>query len=328
MVAQSYTREERSTYLGASDIPVIFGLSKFRNAMDLLKEKKGIPSIEDSQESAPIVWGNYLEDTIAQLAERELDFKLRRERKRAQHKQLPFLSCQIDRAVEGQPTLKVEIKTTTSRTYNQWEDEKHGVPMPYYLQVQTQMACKPAVEKTLIIAAVLDQRKLHFHWIERNDEDIEIIEKEADYFWNECVLGDAQPRFMQAADYRDTYFKRSGAQMCTEEFVYLAHMLKKANHHKKELEEVIDGLQRKVMAVMGDAEEVINESNVWLARFKPQSRASLDTTRLRKENPEIYNQYLKPVEEKRVLRFNYKSLPEESVVLKDFSETQKSFYVN
>ena len=308
MPAQTFTREERSAYLGASDIATIFGMSKFRNVMDLVREKKGLPSLERKVENPALVWGTHLEDFVAEMAEKELGLKLRRDNKRGVHPRLPYLSCQYDRAIQGRPELRVEIKTTTYRSYQSWPDEQFGIPNSYYLQVQTQMACNPRLTQVLLVAAVLDTRKLQYHYIDRNEEVIAAIEEEAEYFWEKCVKGDELPRNMQVADYRDPHFIREGSKMASAKYMDLLKAFAEATAFQKKNDELLEALKREMMAEMGTSEEIVNEQEVWLSRLKPYTYKKLDTKRLKAERPDIYEEYVEVQPEKLTMRMNHKML--------------------
>jgi len=206
MPARQFTPDERSKKIGASDIPVMLGMSKFRTPMELLHEKKG--EAVPSEVGNAAIWGTYLEPFVCEMAEKEKGFKLRQVHKQVVHPKMGYFGCHLDRKISGTPTTNVEIKTLTTRTRGEWDSNENQLPDTYYIQVQAQMACDPKLAHTLVIGAILDSRELIYRMIPRDEETIEFIEAEVKFFWEECVQGISRPRNLRYDDQRFQELKR------------------------------------------------------------------------------------------------------------------------
>lgn len=128
---------ERSTFLGASDTPVILGLSPYKTRLQLWAEKTGRIQPKDLSDNQAVEWGCRLERVISEKFADLHDVKLMAYKKRFIHKDYPFISCELDNIIVGSEEL-VEIKTVNARALKQWEDEK-AIPQMVIVQVMKQL---------------------------------------------------------------------------------------------------------------------------------------------------------------------------------------------
>ena len=142
--------KERMTGLGASDIPVLFGLSSWKSPSSLWLEKTGLQEPLDEM-SEPAEWGLRLEDAIAAKFGEETGRLVPDgdPHEIARHPDVPILMATIDRAqvlVEGcvRPTFDVpgevgvlELKTAAFQKADEWEDGEP--PLVYQVQLQAQL---------------------------------------------------------------------------------------------------------------------------------------------------------------------------------------------
>lgn len=100
-------RELRRSGVGASDIPVITGDSRFGDVVTLYQEKLGYTA--DPVETDFMASGNWLEDLIARwYAERE-GRKVRRPNALLRSRERPWMIATPDRAVAGYGLLEVKV---------------------------------------------------------------------------------------------------------------------------------------------------------------------------------------------------------------------------
>ncbi len=129
---------DRRSYIGASDVAQILGVSPFGGSYDLYATKRGLVEIE---ETPALRMGHRLEPIVAELyAERFPDAQLR-EAVTMPHPQYPWLRATLDRIVDGPyGTHPLEIKTTNAFLHENWGDEgTDAIPDHVLVQVQTQM---------------------------------------------------------------------------------------------------------------------------------------------------------------------------------------------
>lgn len=304
--------EERRQYIGASDVAIICGLSKFKSATQLLMEKRGQHDGDAASHAAE--WGTYMEDGVALLAQKKLDVKMKRVHKRLIHSKMPYFSALLDRKIVGQPEVDVEIKTLLRATYNAWADNENGVADHIYLQVQAQMACDKRLTKALVIAALQDARELKFHWIDRDEDTIATIEEEVEFFWQNCVLGTSPPRHRTKEDFKFDLFERRNTEIADHEAMDLLKELARLKKYKKSCEEEQGRLEDKLAERMGEVDELTDESENWLSRFRDMESSRLNVKRLREDHPELAKAYTE-TKVMRSLRLNSKAIHENITVV-------------
>jgi putative phage-type endonuclease len=104
--------EERRNGIGASDIPILAGLSPWSSPMAVYLEKRGeTPPVEETPEMAR---GNLLEEPVAQWWAADTGRKVRRRHAIAVHPTYPWARASLDRDVVGGQEI-LEVKTTSER---------------------------------------------------------------------------------------------------------------------------------------------------------------------------------------------------------------------
>lgn len=128
---------ERSTYIGASEVAGVLGVSTYDSPHSVwLAKVKG----EQKAETYAMRKGTYMEDLIAKEWARTTGIKVKRS-KLVRHHRWPFMACNPDRVgkINGVPFL-LEIKHA-----GHWAGQQFGtdgadmVPMHYMVQVAYQM---------------------------------------------------------------------------------------------------------------------------------------------------------------------------------------------
>lgn len=172
------TRDEwlafRQGKIGASDIPIILGLSKFKDPFELWLEKTG----QGDASAGNIVaarCGHALEGTIAAMYAEHTgrvvsdlgDYAV------VQHKETPWLFCTPDRTAidKAMGTMVVELKTMSDRmaeAYRKGGDEGDDL---HYIQLQYQMFLCGVQHGS--IAAIINNREFHCYDFEYDAELIE-----------------------------------------------------------------------------------------------------------------------------------------------------------
>jgi len=142
-VAEHHDRERwlqaRTTSVGSSEVPAIFGESPFATARDVWMEKVGERTPEPPQETNPDrLRGKLLEPVAVELFVRATGRQVRRWPHR-KHPTVPVLSASIDRQIFAQgdlPTAALEAKVPRYHVFQQWK--KEGLPSHVILQMQTE----------------------------------------------------------------------------------------------------------------------------------------------------------------------------------------------
>lgn len=290
--------ELRKQGLGGSDIGTMLGLNVYKSPYQLWLEKTGQIEAPDISDKIAIQVGNELEDLVARIFTQQTGKAVQRDNKTHYHKDYPFLLANIDRKIVGEKAL-LECKTTSAFNKQQWEDDE--IPASYIMQVQHYLNVLD-YDKAYI-AVIIGNHDFVWKEIQRDDELIEMYTKEAIKFWNENVLKNVAPEVdgslatkeaLNLADYEAIntlpMYKAQDEQI--EQISVIKSQIKELNTLQTELENKI-----KSYMVEHDAEGL--ESDKFKVTWKEYSRTTIDSKKLKKELPEIYEQYSKTTSSKR-----------------------------
>lgn len=288
------TREEwlqlRRRGIGGSDASVIMGKNPYRSILQLWEEKTGkLPVTDDGNEYT--YWGNVMEPIIRKEFMNRTGLKVRQKHAMIFHKDYPYLFADVDGIVTDERGEKCifEAKTASQYKAEQWED---GVPEEYILQVQHYLeVC--GMDKAYI-AALIGGNKFVFHTIYRDEELIRNLVSREKEFWEGCVLTGMEP-VMDDSDATRDYLNQKysdpieGSIQLQEDMKSVLAEYQDVDCKIKELEKQKTGFANQIKAAMGEYET--GEVDGTVVSWKKISRESLDSKRLRKEQPEVFAEY-------------------------------------
>lgn len=185
------TREEwiagRRGRIGASDVPAILGLVKWRSPYRVWAEMRGL--IPKRDETLYIRAGHALEPLVAELYAEQAGRELADpgEYTVYMHPDYPWLGVTPDRLVAGD-TAPVELKTGGEYAMDEWRDD---APTSYQVQLQTQIACLGAEWGSL--AGLIGNREFRWFDYPRHDRLIKSMIPRLAEFWERVQNGDPPP---------------------------------------------------------------------------------------------------------------------------------------
>lgn len=288
------TREEwlqlRRKGIGGSDASVIMGKNPYRSILQLWEEKTGkLPVTDEGNEYT--YWGNVMEPIIRKEFMNRTGLKVRQKHAMIFHKDHPYLFADVDGIVTDERGEKCifEAKTASQYKAEQWED---GVPEEYILQVQHYLeVC--GMDKAYI-AALIGGNKFVFHTIYRDEKLIRNLISREKEFWEGCVLTGTEP-VMDDSDATRDYLNQKysdpieGSIQLQEDMKSVLAEYQDVDCKVKKLEKQKTGLANQIKAAMGEYET--GEVDGTVVSWKKISRESLDSKRLRKEQPEVFAEY-------------------------------------
>ena len=171
--------EARRTGIGASDSPVLLGLSTYSSPVQLWAEKVGRTVSDDSEQTDRQRWGIKLEPLVAEEYERQTGRQLNRWATLVRSTRWPFMLATPDYStfIDG-IHAPVEIKTTDHSRASDWAD---GVPDRVNVQLQHQLAVldAPMASVGLLVGGNT------FRWadVPRDEKVIKHIIESARGFW-------------------------------------------------------------------------------------------------------------------------------------------------
>ena len=277
----------RKQGLTGTDAGAITGLNPYVSAFDVWTDKTS-DTIEDSDNEA-MRQGRDLEAYVAQRFTEETGLKVRNVNFICQNEEHPILLADFDRLVVGE-NAGLECKTVSPYSADRWIDGQ--IPPWYEMQVQHYLAVSGY--DRWYIAALVFGKEFIVRCIERDEDMIKNLIIIEERFWNENVLKKTMP-------------DPDGTKRCSEQ---IAEMFLHSNKDKsvvlngykqildrrseiddliKKLETEKDMIDQKIKLEMEDAAYAMADG--YKVSWVSSEARRLDTKRLQKEEPDIYEHY-------------------------------------
>jgi putative phage-type endonuclease len=308
---QDFT-QDRTKYIGGSDIGAILGLSKFRTPIEVWMEKTGkeVRQIE----SLPLRFGSFAEEFVASEYARATGFELLHDESIYIHPAHTMMSAHVDRFILGNGLSKpatrlLECKTANPFARGEWgEPGTDQVPMSYLCQCIWYMAITGIEQCDL--AVLFGNSDFRIYEISRDLELETLVIEKALHFWNEYVLKDIAPPAQTEGDYQ-ALFKKSDPTKTIEanpKTIELIRQLQSLSKQSGDVDEQITQIKQHIMNEMKEAEVLSYQGNVVATWKAPKPSFRLDSKRLEQEAKEVYERFKMPVQNSR--RLVIKSLGE------------------
>lgn len=285
--------------LGASDAPVLMGASQFKTRGDLFVDKLTPPTDEIENNDA-FYRGNLLEPSLVQHAMNELQMELITPDVVYRNRRWSISMDAVDNPLA--PTIGVECKTTTRYRIDSADD----LPMEWRWQGYAQMS----VLNVPIFFSVLDAgQRLRFVELERNDEAIALLEAEAERFADAVDAGEwigeidslTADQIARLSPATEEPVEISSDALTWIATLEEARMMKKQGDFLEK--EAKDHIAR---FLAGATRGTIN--GVPVVSWKEQKgRETVDVEEMRKQFPEIVEQFVKQGRSFRVMRIETKT---------------------
>jgi len=307
LINQDFT-QDRTKYIGGSDIGAILGLSKFRTPLEVWMEKTGKEVRQ--LDSLPLRFGSFAEEFVASEYARATGFELLHDESIYIHPTHPMMSAHVDRFVLGNglnkpPTRLLECKTANPFARGEWgEPGTDQVPMSYLCQCIWYMAITGIEQCDL--AVLFGNSDFRIYEIARDLELEALVIKKALHFWNEYVLKDIAPPAQTEGDYQ-VLFKKSDPTKTIEanpKTVELIRQLQLLNTQSGDVDEQITQIKQHIMNEMKEAEVLSFQGNVIATWKAPKPSFRLDGKRLEAEEKEIFERFKMPIQNSRRLVIN------------------------
>jgi len=252
-------RVERRSWIGGSDAAAILGVSPWKSAFALYQEKTG----EFQEEITPAKQRIFnrgkrwepivIEMLVDELEDRGHDVQIITRNERYVDPEHGFLAAEIDLELmlDGEH-VNGEMKTVSPFAAKDWGEEgTDEIPIWYVSQVaHGQMVTR---RNKTIVAALIGTDDLRIHWIERDDELIQIIRSKEIEFWERIQLREP-PQPTTADDINRLYRFDAGTIMeADEELIELIAQASSTKAHLKAAETRLDVLITQIKERMGEA---------------------------------------------------------------------------
>jgi len=287
--------QDRSKYIGGSDVGALLGLSPFKSPLAVWMEKTG--KEVKAADSLPLRFGSFVEEFVANEYAKATGFALSADDTTRIHPQHSFMSGNIDRYVHEEglhmPATKIlECKTANPFSRAQWgEVGSDQVPMSYLCQCVWYMAITGITKTDL--AVLFGNTDFRIYTILRDPELENLVLEKTHHFWHEHVLKDVPPP-VQTLDDCQLLFQRGDPSKTLEanaETLALFERLQTLHYQGNACEEEITALKTQIMAQMQDAEVLSHQGQVLATWKAPKASYRLDAKRLEAEERAIYEKY-------------------------------------
>lgn len=184
--------EMRQKFIGASDAPIILGLSPWVTPYQLWEQKLGFSKQEENEAMRrgtrlePIVRAKY-EDLMLDTFEPAVIINPR----------VPFMMASLD-GLSSDNKKAVEIKCPNGHDHELAKNKE--IPSKYFPQLQHQMACSGLSEIDYVSYSE-KEGEIEVVTVSRDEEYIQMLIKEEEKFWN-CVQNLQEPELCDR-DFRE-----------------------------------------------------------------------------------------------------------------------------
>ncbi|WP_270813525.1 YqaJ viral recombinase family protein [Hungatella effluvii] len=277
----------RNLGIGGSDAGAICGLNPYASPMRVYHDKTREDTEDCDNES--MRQGRDLEDYVARRFMEATGKKARRSNAMYQSEEYPFMLANVDRLIVGEQA-GLECKTASAYNADKWKDD--NIPAHYQIQCHHYMAVTGA--NAWYLAVVILGREFKYIKIERDEAIIrDLIKIESD-FWYNHVLARAMPE-PDGSDICDEVIKQYYPHG-NQETIVLPDSFNLKLKRRETLQEMIDRLtkeqkqiEQEIKLFMQEHESAVGDR--YQVTWSGVDSARLDTTKLKKERPEIYQSY-------------------------------------
>jgi putative phage-type endonuclease len=309
--------EERRRGIGGSDVAAICGLSRYKTAADVWREKtsRDIPILNPEQADI-LERGHELEPFVRTLFEQKTGKKVALHPESLTHPTIPFLKAHIDGFI-GEEKAIVEFKTCHFVRSGEFGDDlSDTIPNDYLFQVHHYLSVTNmnkayvavlfgndksvfptlramvkdlGIEKTLALSKGLEMR---IFIVERNARLEKILEKKLTHFWGEHVEKNIVPPAQTRDDVLRAFpvIETGSRAPYDDEALDLALIIEKTRKEEKELEEQREKAEIRLQSKLGGCEQMMAPDNTILCRWSVYERTRVDTKVLKAIHKDIYGE--------------------------------------
>lgn len=196
MPLTSHQLQLRRSHLGASETPVVLGLSPFATQPRDIYWQKVAATVDDEPTEAQ-ARGHWLEDSLLDWASEQLGVGIVRNQFRVLHDGpgAEILSATHDALMQGKPQgLEAKVVSRWNPAYDEWGEEgTDQIPASIIIQVQQQMLVSGLEVVWLPVAIETGGLERRMYRVPRDDELIGLFCPPATEWWRKHVVGRVVP---------------------------------------------------------------------------------------------------------------------------------------
>lgn len=277
----------RKSYLTGTDVGAICGMNPYKSAMQVYLDKIN-PEIEIMDNEAMRL-GRDLEDYVAGRFMEATGKKVRKSNAMYVNDEYPFMMANVDRLVTGE-RAGLECKTASPYTADRWKDG--NIPEWYYLQCQHYM--KVLETDGWYLAVLIFGKGFQYTYIPRDEQmlsDLVTIEKD---FWENHVQAGVMPPpdgSRGADELIQKYFHRKEGAVIR--LTGMDEQIARRNELAGLIKKMQTAIEQELKICLGREQAQTGISDQYRVTWTEYETRRIDTERLKKERPEIYEDYSK-----------------------------------
>lgn len=287
--------QERKKGIGGSDAAAAIGMSKWKSPFRLWLEKTGQIIPEEAGEAA--YWGTTLEPLVREEFERRTGKQVAKPPCIFRHSEYPWMLANVDGIIEGE-NAGLEVKTASERYADEWEDGK--IPVAYQIQAFHYMAVM-GWQKVYFAVLIGGNQFLMPEPLERDEEIIADLIRKEEAFWTLVQSGetpwlDGSESTAEAVSMLHPETDGSQVELPGEEIRWV-EQFNLARDEEKKWGEKKDEAAAHLKTLMGSAARAT--LGLYQIDWGSYKTNRIDTDRLKTEQPDLYQAYLKTSESRR-----------------------------
>jgi predicted phage-related endonuclease len=286
--------EQGRVRFGASEAPILMGVSDYKTITDLAIEKWSPPAVKE--QTPAMMRGHLLEPALLEYAAQVLGAPVTQP-------DVMFINGRMIATLDGvafpdDDYVIVEAKTTTRYS----SDE--ALPAMFYWQGVAQLACEPAANRVLFVC--LDRWQTLGHWTitrEQVQADIDILMFTADEVGSYLDRRELPPHApITETHVKVLYPSPHGTKEIGWDGVCAVNRFTAAKQAADDAEAELQAARDSLTAMLAEADTGTVDGHI-IVTYKSRSTGSrLDTKALEQEHPELVAKYKKQAGTTRVLK--------------------------
>ena len=285
----------RKCGITGTDAGAILGLNPYRSAFQVYYDK--ISDTIENIDSEAMRQGRDLEEYVAQRFTEATGLKVRRANAIYQNEEHPLLLADFDRLIVGQKA-GLECKTVSPFSADKWADGK--IPAHYMTQVNHYLAVSGF--DFWYIAALIFGKELVIHKIISDKAVLDNLIAEEEHFWKYNVMPEIPPAptGSEGDTQQINQMYSDDDKSKTADLNSVRSLLDKRQElytQIEQLEQEKTAIEQQVKLQMQDA--AYGTAPGYKVSWVSSESKRVDSQRLRKEQPDIFNQYSKNVSSRR-----------------------------
>ena len=287
--------EQRRKGIGGSDAAAVLGYSRWHSAYDVWRSKIDETATDDDNDNESTRRGSRREPELIQEYS-NVTGKQVYSTPHLIHPDYSYVCANLDGII---PNERV-VEAKTARRSDGWgEPDTEDIPIDYYLQCQHYMLIAaalgliPDADPLCDIFVSIAGEAIRIYTIKGNKELWAAMLQKYAEFWRH-VTDLTPPDNLTVFEQVDLLpASTTATKYASQEIIETVKQIKHLRGEMATIEDYCKGMQAQLLLYAGDCEAVLKADGSTLYTCKTSKpRVTVDTARLKKEQPEIYAQYL------------------------------------